>query len=160
MVFERVLKGFWSIVIEKGVGIQNTLVERMQHALVSRSVCLSHAFVQFWGWNVRLKIQVRGNSRWRQDSRQHSEAERASPRTNPIKLFTDHQRLTTSVFLNQIVHFVASCERSRPAPSPSGPYGCNTVISFFGDSGRLVAMSIVGLHALRTLHSWYMWHEW
>ena len=79
---------FWTIVPEIGVGIQNNLIERMYNGFVHLSVCLAHAFVKFWGRNVRLKTQFRGNSRWRHVCDSHSEVERPSSRTKPIILFT------------------------------------------------------------------------
>ena len=64
----------------------------------------------------------------------HSEAERASLRQDPIELFTYDSRLQLYQILSENVYFVASCVRSCPALSPSGPHNGGSLLMQHRDS--------------------------
>ena len=57
---EMVPDGFWILVTEIGVGIRINLVERTSNAFVRLSMCLAPIIVQFGGYHVRFKTQLRG----------------------------------------------------------------------------------------------------
>ena len=83
---------------------------------------LAHAYLQFYGWHMRFKIEARGNSRRRQGTINctHSEAERASQGTNTIKLFAQDFRQPICRISSESVDFEASYVRHRANLSPSG----------------------------------------